>query len=362
MYDQLQPDLDLAPSLAASYFTQPLRLGIVGCGYVTAMSHLPAAQLLDTIQIVALADVNKKSAQDLAQRYNVPICGSDYQQIIEHVDAVIVAVPHHLHAPIAVDFLNNGIHVLVEKPMALRSAECQQMIDAAQRSNAKLAVGMVRRFYDSSQLVKRFIDTGFLGSVKQFHAEEAVLFERFAASAFTLRPPTGGVLLDTGPHVLDMLLWWLGNFAEFRYWDDAISGVEANCRIEAITENGIPGNIELSRTRQLDNKIRLECEEGALEISTLDPSQLHIESERFTGPIHAGRSGDEKEIRQIVPYFARQLDDFARAICEDSAPAISGEEGLRSVMLMEACKAQRTLLPTPSWAEIDERITRRVDL
>jgi predicted dehydrogenase len=362
MVDQLMADLMLSAPSTPSSPARPLRLGIIGCGYVTAISHLPAAGLLETVQVTALADVNEKAAQDLAQRHNVPIHCADYRQIMDEVDAVIVAVPHHLHTPIALDFLNRGIHVLVEKPMAIRSAECRQMIQAAQLSNVKLAVGMVRRFFDSNQLVKRFIDTGFLGQVKTFHAEEAVLFEKFAASAFTLLPPNGGVLLDTGPHLLDMLLWWLGDFTEFHYWDDAISGVEANCRIEAVTVSGIPGSVELSRTRRLENKIRLECEEGTMEISTLDPSQVRVESARFAGPIRVGRVGDEKEMRQIVPYFARQLADFAQAIHEDRAPAIPGEEGLRSVTLIEACKAERTLLPTPSWAEIDGRITRRVDL
>ncbi len=339
---------------------RPVRIGIIGCGYVTAMSHLPAAALTPDVQIAALVDVRVELAQELAKAHNVPFATHDYTQIYDKVDGVIIATPHHLHTAVALEFLNHGIAVLVEKPMAVTVDECQQMIAAAAHSQAKLAVGLVRRFYDSTRLVKHLLETRFLGDVISFSAEEAVLFDGFNASAFTIMPPAGGVLLDTGPHVLDTLHWWLGDFSEVRYADDALQGVEANSKIEAVTSSGVRGTIELSRTRALTNAIHLHCTEGDIHLSTRSVSEVTIESPRFSGPLLAQRTPEPSEIAPILYAFARQLSNFARAIRLDEALVVPGQEGLRSVATSERCKQNKTLLAKPVWAQLNQKIIQQV--
>ncbi|MCB9150513.1 MAG: Gfo/Idh/MocA family oxidoreductase [Caldilineaceae bacterium] len=333
-----------------------IRLGIVGCGYVTALSHLPASLLTPQVAVTALADLDLSRAQEVAQHYHIPVATADYGELLGQVDGVIVAVPHNHHAAVALDFLQQGIPVLVEKPMAMSTAECQQMIDVAAAKQVALAVGQVRRFYDSSQLVKRLLETRFLGDVERFEAQEAVLFDNFNASPFTLQPPAGGVLFDTGPHVLDALHWWLGDFAQVAYWDDAIAGVEANCRLEVTTTNGVPGVIELSRTRRLANESRIWCEQGVITISAANAYGVTIESAHFAGPISAAHVVDADQARQITPFFARQLQNFAAAI-QGQAPLLApGAEGMRAIATMQRCKAAKQPMATPKWAEIPEQV------
>lgn len=339
-----------------------VRLGIVGCGYVTAMSHLPASLLVDEVEVVALVDLQLDLVRRLAQTHNIPLSTTDYNEIFDEVDAVIIAVPHHLHAPIAVDFLKRGIHVLVEKPMAISTEECEQMISAARLSQARLAVGLVRRFYDSNRLAKRIIETRFLGDVQRFEAEEAALFDRFKASPFTVLPPAGGVLLDKGPHVLDMLLWLLGDFDELCYWDDAVEGVEANCRIEATTVSGISGTVELSRTRHLDNRIRICCQDGTIEVFTLNPTQVFIDSYLLSGPICASKMVGEEEVRLLVPFFALQLSNFARAILDECELYVPGSEGMRSIAVIERCKRLKQPLEGMPWMRLDRQVIERIGL
>lgn len=337
-----------------------VRLGIVGCGYVTAMSHLPASLLVDEVEVVALVDLQLDLARKLAQTYSIPLSTADYNEIFDEIDAVIVAVPHHFHAPVALDFLNRGIHVLVEKPMAINTEECEQMISAARLSQAKLSVGLMRRFYDSNRLAKRFIETCFLGEVQRFEAEEGVLFDNFKASPFTVSLPAGGVLLDTGPHVLDLILWLLGDFGELYYWDDAIEGVEANCRIEATTVTGIPGTVELSRTRHLDNTIRIYCRDGTIEVLTLNPTQVFIDSRLFSGPTYASKMVDAKDIRQLTPFFARQLSNFALAILNECELCVSGFEGMRSIAVIERCKRLKQPLEVMPWMQLSRQVIQRI--
>jgi predicted dehydrogenase len=323
------------------------------------MSHLPASRLVDEIQVVALVDLELERACRLAQTYDVPLATTDYREIVGWVDAVIVAIPHHLHAAVALDFLGRGIHVLVEKPMATSRGECEEMIATARQAAAKLGVGLVRRFFDSNRLAERLIRTRFLGNVKRFEAEESVLFDRFKASPFTVLPPSGGVLLDTGPHTLDLLLWWLGDFDEVSYWDDARGGVEANCRLE-VKVNGIPGTVEMSRTRHLSNRIRIFCENGTIEVQTLNPAQVFIDSPLFSGPICAAKMVEVGDARQLPPFFARQLSDFALTIMYDREPFVPGSEGIRSIEVIEQCKSQKQLLETMPWMALDEQLIGRI--
>jgi predicted dehydrogenase len=357
---QMPIDLAVADRLRQAPAIQPVHLGIIGCGYVTAMSHLPALTLVDSVEVVALVDSRLGLAQGLAQQYGVPVATTNYEELCGQVDAVIVALPHQLHAAVATAFLNQGVHVLVEKPMALSTKECQQMAAAAQAANVQLAVGHMRRFYDSNLLVKRLLETQFFGEVQRFEVEEAVLFERFKASPFTLLPPAGGVLFDTGTHVLDQLLWWFGEFVQIEYWDDAAGGVEANCRIEVVTTNGAHGVIELSRIRHLKNEVRIFCEHGSIEVSTLNPSAVTLRSPWYSGPVLATTVTPETEMSALVPFFARQLTNFVGAIRQQEPLQVPAQEGMRNIALIEQCKQVRQPVVVPAWLRLNEQITQRV--
>lgn len=339
---------------------QPVRLGIIGCGYVTAMSHLPASTLVASLDVVALVDARPELAQSLAHQYEVPVTTTNYEDLFGQVDAVIVALPHQLHAKVATAFLREGVHVLVEKPMALHTEECQQMAAAAQAAGVQLAVGHMRRFYDSNLLVKHLLETQFFGEVQRFEAEEAVLFERFKASPFTVLPPTGGVLFDTGTHILDQLLWWLGEFVEVEYWDDAAGGVEANCRIEVVAANGAHGVIELSRIRHLKNEVRIFCEHGSIEVSTLNPTAVGIRSPWYSGPMVVTTAQPETEMSALTPFFARQLANFVAAIRHQEPLRVPAEEGMRNIAVIEQCRRVRQPATVPAWLRLDEKIIQRV--
>jgi predicted dehydrogenase len=339
---------------------QPVRLGIIGCGYVTAMSHLPASKMVQDIRVTGLVDLNLDLCRQLGETYEIGCCSTDYRDLFDQVDAAIIAVPHHFHFPIAMEFIQRGKHVLVEKPMAVSVPECQELIQAADAHHVKLAVGLMRRYYDSSRAVQRIINTGFLGKIRAFHAQETVLFDNFKASQFTVQPPFGGVLLDTGPHTLDLLQWWFGNFVEVKYWDDARGGVETNCRIEVEAPQGVTGLVELSRTRRLPNKIQLEFEYGEVEFLTNQPDHIQIHSELFSSPIEFAKVTDSENPHDLTPYFAIQLENFSRAILNDEPLLVSGEEGMRSIKVIDYCKNNRQTMDVKSWETLNQNIIRRI--
>src|SRR3989304_3378529 len=189
-----------------------IRLGIVGCGAVAEICHLPAGQLGREFRISALADTNISRATTLGEQYSVDYCTDDYHQIMKKIDGAIIALPHYLHAQVALEFLNQGVPVLVEKPLALTLAEAEKLVETAGSAATLLQAGYMYRFCRGARLVRQAIDEGWLGALRSFSLESGYLYNWPAASGFNFSTPQGGGggVVVTGSHMLDLLLWWLG--------------------------------------------------------------------------------------------------------------------------------------------------------
>ena len=126
------------------------RVAIIGCGAVTETHHLPTLTDVE-IKPSVLVDTNVGRAQNLADRFHAARATDDYRSCLDEFDAAIVAAPHASHAPICIDLLRRGIHVLVEKPLATTANECAAINAAAEEGRAVLAVGLMRRFQHNNQ-------------------------------------------------------------------------------------------------------------------------------------------------------------------------------------------------------------------
>ena len=328
-----------------------VRIGIVGCGAVAEQGHLPATQHVSQIQVTALVDKNLERASDLAQRFNIPYFTDDYRNIFDKVDAVIIALPHNLHAQVSIEFLRRGIHVLCEKPMALTADECNRMIEAAHQSGAILSIGLVRRYYDTSRLVKQIIQDGWLGQIQSFEVEEGGIYNWPTASGFFFRKEVagGGVLIDAGAHTLDMLLWWLGDYSDVAYWDDAMGGVEANCRLKLTLKSGITGTVELSRTHTLKNAYKIIGDRATIEVPIHDCYvNITFEGSPVYGQIEAKDltwSSDAE--KTYLDYMIEQLTDFSESILLGRQPFTPGEEARRSISLIQRCYEMKQPMELP---------------
>jgi len=192
---------------------EKLRIGIIGCG--VGVLHLEGFAEDPRVQVVAIAGLDSDRCQELATRFHVPKVYRDYQDLLADpdIDAVTVAVPNHLHAPVTIAALEAGKHAMVEKPLARNSAEGESMIEAARRTGRVLGVSFNRRGRQDVQIVKREVERGNLGAM--YHAR-AFWMRRSGIPGlgtwFTTKDMAGGgALIDIGIHVLDMALWTLGN-------------------------------------------------------------------------------------------------------------------------------------------------------
>src|SRR5262245_49475494 len=311
-----------------------LKVALVGCGAVTAHRHLPALARRHDCHVMALVDANKARAEQLAMDFGVPHILTAYRDLLHlGVDVAIVALPNYLHAPVSIELVTSGIHVLVEKPMALSIAECDEMLQAAEAGRAVLAVGLMRRFLHAGRFAKWAVDSGLLGDIISFDIRDGLVFDWPLTSDFFFHTEMagGGVLIDTGVHTLDQLLWWLGDVKSLEYYDDNYGGVEAECELYIKLESGAEGIVELSRTRDLRNtaiirgeraEIEVDLGKNALALRFLNsPVQIRGQG----APWEQGAAAAQSQIDLIVA----EHDDLLEAIRTGCAPAVSGVEGRR---------------------------------
>ena len=337
--------------MESSRIMRPIRLGVIGAGAAAEGIHLPALARTGGVETVAIVDPSADRVESIANKFGVPARYRDYRDAIPHIDAAILGIPHQYHAPVTVDLLKAGVHVLVEKPMALSTAECDAMIRASEASGACLAVGLLRRFAPTLRYTKDVLDSGLLGTIRSFDVREGMVYRWPVKSAAMFSPQCGGVLADIGTHVLDLLLWWFGDVAGFQYWDDAVGGVEADAVMNMEMAGGITGRVELSRTRDLRNSCVIRGDRGTLEVGTKTDSTVRLTPVHGTSSL-SGRATlpNQQAPGNLSDLFAWQMADFIRAIQTHSSPAVPGVEARRSVAVLESCyqRRQRLLFPFES--------------
>lgn len=192
-----------------------VRLALIGCGGMSKAHLRRFHSLSDRLELVAAIDIEPDKAQAVADAMaedGVTVrVGTDHKQIIDDVDAALLVLPHHQHHPVALDFLQAGKHVLVEKPMAISEVECLRMIEAAQQHDAVLMTAYCMRFHPLVTGMKQLIDDGAVGDVFQVSIWTEQL-TRYHEGHWALKEATlgGGQLFSHGCHYIDILLWYLG--------------------------------------------------------------------------------------------------------------------------------------------------------
>jgi predicted dehydrogenase len=327
------------------------KLAIIGAGTVVTEFYLPVIRQSKYVDLYAVVDKDKERLNEVADKYEVNNLVLDYNEIKNDIDAAIIAVPNHLHYSIAVDLLQQGVDVLVEKPMALTVRECDEMINAGNKSDAVLFVGLVRRYWDLYRFLKKVLKEGLLGEMISIDIREGANYNWNPASYFMFEKSKGGGLLyDIGVHVLDTIVWCFGDCTIEKYYDDSKGGVESNCEIYFSLLNGTKGIVELSRNRQLRNTMIIRFENGNIEIGQQYNSFFNIEykGEKYILNGHViDRNGISNNNKKMKDCIAEQLNDFFASIGDGKSPSIDGYEGKRSVELIEQCIGIREELNYP---------------
>jgi predicted dehydrogenase/nucleoside-diphosphate-sugar epimerase len=323
--------------------TTPIRLGIIGCGAVTHLCHLPALRQVPELAVTAVmdADVDRagSTADTVASELGTrPATVDSIEAFLPSVDAALVCTSNTSHAALAVQLLAAGKHVLIEKPLATSTDDVKSVMEAGRRSGAIAAVGHVRRVFPLAVWVRQLIREGTLGDIRRLRWHEGDHFSWPAASPGMFRADLagGGVILDIGVHVFDLLLHWLGPDAELiRYSDDSAGGIESEASVRLRIGDTI-ADIELSRRRALGNFCEISGTSGTLRVDIGVPGTFEMLSadgqvvEKGTVPVLPPAEAGLSEL------YVGQLRIFADAIRDGAAPLVGLEEAARTVQIAEA--------------------------
>lgn len=275
------------------------------------------------VEMVGVCDANAETAAEIATANG---CASftDWRELMGKVDVVSIATPTETHCEIACAFLDAGVHVLVEKPIALTLAEADKMIAGAERSGAKLMVGQLERFNPAMVALRP-------------HVTQPLYFEIHRVSPFPNRSLDVDVVLDVMIHDLDAIQWLVGEnvgVADIRavgipVISDKVDA--ANARIEF--ENGAVANITASRigtdkirkTRfyQTGSYVVLDYGTKFASVTSLNPDAAH--------PL-LGISINRLEITDVEP-LRTEISAFLDSIEQDKTPPVTGEDGRRALKL-----------------------------
>jgi len=337
-----------------------VRVGVIGAGGYACLVHIPTLCKIERAEVTAICRRDPVRLGMVQEAFGIAHAFTDWQQMLDEavLDAVVVSTPHHLHAIPTIAALERGLHVLVEKPMALTSEEGGAMVQAAEKAKRVLMVGCPMRLKGKWQTVKSLITDGAIGQLRQINAAHCFyrrwfwqtdqvpadigslirqltpLPEEFVADwgrTWHGKPAEmgGGAFIDLGAHHVDLLLWLAGAPAK---------------EVVAFTEQaGLPVDCFVSAQARLTNGTLLT-------ITTADAfpqdllagqQQLMIVGERGAitddpeGNLWIYRNGSREQIAVTRPNIA-ETEAFIQTILDGTENLVPAQEGAQVVNFITA--------------------------
>lgn len=321
-------------------------VALIGCGAIAEQLYLPALSRWKHIsEKLILVDTNEGRIRELSALSGSQHHTLDYREIIDKVDGAIVAVPHHLHYPVTMDFLRAGVHVLCEKPLAESTREACNMVRMAEERGVTLSVNNTRRLFPAYAKVKVLLDNETIGRPLSIEYLEGSEFKWPTASGFYFDSSQSakGVLLDRGAHVLDLMCWWLdGRPDVLSSESDSFGGCETVSHVR-LKHSDCICDVRLSWLYKLPNTFKVMGESGTIHGSIYDWDRLSITRNDGTH--------EKPRLRSKHRYFSDfgkdVVGNFLDVIRGNAQPLVAGRDVLNSIALLEECYAKVSRFDMP---------------
>ena len=309
----------------------PVRLGVLGAGII-AKSFMEAAPDVPELDVAVICDVVEDAARALAEPHGSAWL-TNYRRVLEDesIQAVYIALPHHLHEEVAVAAARAGKHMLLEKPMANSLDEADRILAAQKQAGVKLMLGFTHRFHSELETAKRLIYAGELGQVT-LAVDVMTTGGHIPGWFWNQGEAGGGVLHVNGAHSFDRLRWLMGSeiVEVFAYAEtyDSRKTVEDSTVVAMRFANGAMGTT--AHNWVVDFAVPFKCDldiygtGGAIRIDTW-------QSLEFSNAHHTWVQRRERD-----DMFQKEIGEFVSAILEDRDPCVTGVDGRRSLACVQA--------------------------
>lgn len=348
--------------------TAPLPIVLVGCGAVSGQLYAPALAQLEKsglVRVAALVDPMAAARERLVPRFPKARGYARIEAVtnLERGALAIVASPAIFHCEQVLAAARCGWHVLCEKPLATTSADAARMLAAAETARVRLAVGHYRRFFSAARALKHLCSGNSpLGQLMRFTINEGRAFDWPATSTaiFEREKTPGGVLLDLGIDVLDLLVWWLGAPLDSVYADDAMGGLEINARL-TLRFGTATGQVQLSRDWTTANRYTFEFARGRALWTVNEANGLALEMQGLPFTLHSALlEADGQRTDDHPQSFLSHLRQVVLCAREGAPMPVDGAAGVQVLQLVETCYARRRLLLQPWLTPVEEQAARRL--
>ncbi len=322
-----------------------LKIGVVGCGNIFNLAHKPALKNIESVRVVACADIDEERAREGAKAFNAKAFQNLDEFFDLDFDIVEILTPTYTHAEIAVRALKAGKHVIVEKPIALTTEEAEKMIKTAEKEELKLFVGHVRRFDKRWVQMKDVIRKR---NILPMHIRKTEVQNLpFPAHYWYWNEnKSGGVALDLGVHVTDFLRWFFDSEpVEVLAAGKAIKKeAKVNNTFDHFVmmikfEGGKTGIAEVSwaypypsRYGVFYHHVDIIGRNGRIRYTPLDTPVVGVAKANFEMPRFSPL------LSTFPDAFERELRHFLKCIKKDEEPTVTAHDALIALKIAEKAK------------------------
>jgi predicted dehydrogenase len=369
------------------------RLAVIGCGSIAEIAHFPSIQRTPQAELAACCDTDAERARAAAERWGAKAWYTDHREMFRtcKLDAVIIASPNNVHRNQAIAAAKAGVHVIVEKPLAVTNTEAWDIVRACRQHKVKLMVGCDRRFWTHNQWAKQLVEEGVIGRVlmarASLHEHWHLYQNHVAATDFRLRADVAGgaALPDTGAHAIDLLTWLVGSrikrvvgIAQRLAMPESYTLCDDTVWVLMEHENGAYGCVSCNRfSPAVSQATELYGTEGTIFTATdaTNPFQS-VPMAVFTNKDYTLETLPEilrsyrwpqlfwvedrlqptlpKRWIPIIPprepnNYTNMTRHFMECLTQDAEPLVSGEDGARAIEVM--CAVYKSM-QTQAWVDL----------
>ncbi|MFW5898813.1 MAG: Gfo/Idh/MocA family oxidoreductase [Candidatus Saliniplasma sp.] len=304
-----------------------MRVGVVGVGAMGQHHARVYSELSDDfgLELVGIADKDLERAQELSDEYSYAAAYDDHKELAEEgLDAVTIAVPTSLHKDIALDFIEKGTDILIEKPIADTVENAREILDAAGDNGVTIGVGHIERYNPAVQKLKKVIDDGVLGEVMSINGTRV--------GPLAIRVRDVGIIIDLAVHEMDVISYLLDEMIQSV---TAKAGnakhpadVEDYAQIMVDFDNGKTGVVETNwLTPHKTRKLTVVGTKGIAYLDYIDQSLV----------LHTNDWEQSYKIEEREP-LKNEIEDFLSSCRNGGEPCVTGEDGLHVLEAAQCAK------------------------
>lgn len=319
-----------------------LRFGVIGAGRIGKLHAENLATRIPGVEIVAIADVDLKSAQELAARLHIAAALDDYHAILSDpsIDAVAICSSTDTHAKIVIEAAQAGKHIFCEKPIDLKLATIDAALEAVEKAGVKLQIGFNRRFDPNFRKVRAMVADGKIGELQIIR----ITSRDPAPPPISYIKVSGGMFLDMTIHDFDMARYLSGSEIEEVYVAAGVMvdpgiGEAGDVDTAVITlrfANGAIGTIDNSRKAVYgyDQRVEVFGSKGMVQAHNNTPDNdvyYNAEGVQSAKPLYFF-------LERYMESYIAELKDFVQSIVENTTPPVVGIDGRIPVLIGMAAK------------------------